>query len=290
MRAQTEVHEWTKIVHWRMRMNHCVRSPHSALHVSPRNRHAIAAASPPSMTATPCVSPSPASFHTTRWTRVCLAKADSEDGCRALADLCDAYYEPVFTYLCSVLRDADAARDMSHAFFAEMLGGGTIRTADRERGRFRSYLLGAVKHFVSRQREMQRSQKRGGGAAAVSLDAEGVIDVPDSGLLPPDVAFDRQWALTMLERSLQALRSECFAEGRASFFDQVRPMLTGDSDRGEQAGIAAACGMGIDALRMAVHRLKKRLRQCVKAEIAGTLDGSASVTDEMQILLEALGR
>lgn len=230
-----------------------------------------------------------ASFHTTRWTCVCLAKADSEEGRKALADLCDAYYEPVVACLRSVFRHEDGARDMSHAFFAEMLGGGTIQTADRERGRFRSYLLGAVKHFVSRQREMQRSLKRGGGAEPMPLDAEGVGDVTDGGLMSPDVAFDRQWALTMLERSLQALRAECVKEGRASFFDQVRPMLTGDSSHGEQAGIAAACGMGIDAFRMAVHRLKKRLRQCVKAEIASTLDDPSSVTDEMQILLEALG-
>jgi RNA polymerase sigma-70 factor (ECF subfamily) len=205
-----------------------------------------------------------------------------------LADLCDAYYEPVVAYLRSVSRDADAARDMSHAFFAEMLGGGTIHTADRERGRFRSYLLGAVKHFVSRQREMQRSQKRGGGVEALSLDDEDVAEVPDGRLLTPDVAFDRQWALTMLERSLEALRAECFTARRVGFFDHVRPMLTGDAAYGDQAAVAIECGMSIDSFRMAVHRLKKRLRQCVKAEIAGTLDDPSSVADEMQILFEAL--
>ncbi len=229
-----------------------------------------------------------APFHTTRWTRVCLAKADSEDGHRALADLCDAYYEPVVTYLRSVFRDADAAREMSHAFFAEMLGGGTINTADRERGRFRSYLLGAVKHFASRQREMHRSLKRGAGLEAVSMDDEGVAEVRDGRMVSPDTAFDRQWALTMLERSLEALRSECLAQEKGAFFDQVRPMLTGDAAYGDQGGVAAACGMGIEAFRVAVHRMKKRLRQCVKAEIAGTLDDAAGVTDEMQILFEAL--
>jgi hypothetical protein len=95
------------------------------------------------MTSTPQPNLHAAPFHTTRWTRVCLAKADCEDGRRALADLCDAYYEPVVAYLRSVFREADAAREMSHAFFAEMLVGGTIHTAERERGRFRSYLLGA---------------------------------------------------------------------------------------------------------------------------------------------------
>lgn len=230
-----------------------------------------------------------ASFQTTRWTRVCLAKADSEDGRRALADLCDAYYEPVVAYLRRVLSDGDAALDMSHAFFAEMLGGGTINTADRDRGRFRSYLLGAVKHFVSRQRERQRSLKRGAGRVAVSLEDDGVAEVQDGSVISPDAAFDRQWALTMLERSLQALRTECQAEGKGAFFDQVRPMLTGDSAYGDQGAIAAASGMNVEAFRVAVHRLKKRLRQCVKTEIAGTLNDASSVAGEMQILFEALG-
>jgi RNA polymerase sigma-70 factor (ECF subfamily) len=178
---------------------------------------------------------------------------------------------------------------MSHAFFAEMLGGGTIHTAERERGRFRSYLLGAVKHFVSRQREMKRSLKRGGGAESVSMDDADVAEVQDGRVISPDAAFDRQWAMTMLERSLEALRAECIAQGKGVFFDHVRPMLTGDAAYGEQGAVAAACDMGIEAFRVAVHRMKKRLRQCVKAEIAGTLDDTAGVTDEMQILFEALG-
>lgn len=241
------------------------------------------------MTSTPQPKLHAAPFHTTRWTRVCLAKADSEDGRRALADLCDAYYEPVVAYLRSVFRDADAAREMSHAFFAEMLAGRAINTADRERGRFRSYLLGAVKHFVSRQREMQLSLKRGAGLQAVSLDEEGVVEVRDSGIFSPDAAFDRQWALTVLERSLEALRAECLSGGKERLFVHSRPFLTGDSAYGDQGAAAAACGMSIEAFRVALHRMKKQLRQCMKAEITGTLEDAASVTDEMQILFEALG-
>ena len=93
--------------------------------------------------------PEASAFHTTRWTRVCLAKADSDEGRGALAELCEAYYEPVVAYLRGVLRDADAAREMSHAFFAEILAGGAISGADPLRGRFRFYLLGAVRHFVA---------------------------------------------------------------------------------------------------------------------------------------------
>lgn len=186
------------------------------------------------MTTTPQQNLRASPFHTTRWTRVCLAKADSEDGRRALADLCDAYYEPVVAYLRSVLGDPDAAREMSHAFFAEMLGGGTIHTADQERGRFRSYLLGAVKHFVGHQRQAARRMKRGGGLEAVSLDDEKAAELPDVRVLSPDAEFDRQWAMTVIARSMETLRLECMAEGRGAFFDLVSGILNGHASHGDQ--------------------------------------------------------
>lgn len=241
------------------------------------------------MAADPQLSPTSSSFRTTRWTRVCLAKAESEEGRRALADLCDAYYEPVVAFLRHELRDADAARELGHAFFANMLAGGAIHTADRVRGRFRSYLLGAVKHFLSHHREAASRVKRGGGVEAVSLDSDTARAVVDEGLVSPDGAFDRQWALTVLGRALEALRLECLAEGRATFFEQVKPWLTGDATHGDQAALAAAGGMSPAALKMAVHRLKHRFRQCVKAEVAGTLDDPAMVEAEMQSLFAALG-
>jgi DNA-directed RNA polymerase specialized sigma24 family protein len=233
--------------------------------------------------------PPAATFHTTRWTRVCLAKADSEDGRRALADLCDAYYEPVVAFLRAELRDADAARDLSHAFFAQMLAGGTIHTADRERGRFRSYLLGAVKHFLSHHRAASRREKRGGGMESVQIDDESVRSLPDASQMSPDAAFDRQWALTLLTRALDSLRQECTSEGRASLFEQMKPWLMGEGAHGDQAAVAASCGMSTPALKMSLHRLKKRFRQCVKTEVTGTLDDPAMVESEMQSLFAALG-
>ena len=261
---------------------------HGGRYVSVSKRHESVTAYPPAMTTRQPHELHAAPFYTTRWTRVCRAKADSDDGRKALADLCDAYYEPVFAYLRGVSRNADAAREMSHAFFAEMLGGGTIHTADRERGRFRSYLLGAVKHFASRQRESAQRMKRGGGAEMVPLDDPEVPNVADTRHLSPDAEFDRQWAITVLARGMESLRAQCLAEGRGEFFDRVQPLLGGNAGRGDLTVIAAACGMNADAFRMAVHRLKKRLRQCVKGEIAGTLDDPASVQDEMQALFAAL--
>jgi DNA-directed RNA polymerase specialized sigma24 family protein len=224
-------------------------------------------------------------FHTTRWTHVCLAKADSEDGRKALADLCDAYYEPVVAFLRCELGDVDAAREMSHAFFAEILAGGAIHLAERERGRFRSYLLGGVKHFLSHQRESARRMKRGSGMESAELDEE----LPDAGQPTPDAEFDRQWAITVLARSLEALRSECAAQGRMSFFGHVKPLLTGDAAYGDQSAIAGACGMNVEAFRMALHRLKKRLRQLVKTEVTGTLQDAEMVLEEMEVLFTALG-
>ena len=228
-------------------------------------------------------------FRTTRWTQVSRAKADSLEGRHALAELCNAYYEPVATFLRYELRDADGARELAHDFFAQMLAGGTIARAEQERGRFRSYLLGAVKHFLSHHREAQRRLKRGGGVENLSLNETEARSVPDAGVLSPDAAFDRQWALTVVAHALEALRRECVAEGRADFFEQVKPWLTGDAARGDQAALAAGCGLNANALKVAVHRLKRRFRQLLKAEVAGTLDDPVLVEAEMRALFAALG-
>jgi RNA polymerase sigma-70 factor (ECF subfamily) len=243
---------------------------------------------------TPCPAPERApdeGFRTTRWTQVNRAKADSPEGRRALADLCNAYYEPVAAFLRCELRDAEAAREMTHDFFAHILAGGAIAHAERERGRFRSYLLGAVKHFLAHQREAARRFKRGGGMENISLnetDGEEARSIPDAGI-SPDAAFDRQWALTVVALALETLRRECDAEGRAEFFNQVKPWLTGDAARGDQAVLAANCGMNANAMKVAVHRLKRRFRQLLKAEVAGTLDDPALVEAEMRALFAALG-
>ncbi len=245
--------------------------------------------------ATPFVPP-PAgggqTFCTTRWTQVRRAKANSPEGRRALSELCAIYYEPVTTFLRYELHDAGAARDLAHDFFAQMLGGGEIDHADRERGRFRSYLLGAVKHFLAHHREAARRLKRGGGMAQVSLNdtACGAAEVlADQQALTPEAAFDREWALTVVARALDALRTECAAEGRADFFERVKPWLTGEAAHGDQAALAADCSLNASALKVAIHRLKRRYRQLVKAEVAGTLADPAQVEAEMRALFAALG-
>jgi DNA-directed RNA polymerase specialized sigma24 family protein len=228
-------------------------------------------------------------FRTTRWTQVSRAKADSPEGRRALADLCNAYYEPVIAFLRCELRDADAARELAHDFFAHLLAGGAIARAEQERGRFRSYLLGAVKHFLSHQREALRRLKRGGGVENISINEDEARSVPDVSVLSPDAAFDQQWALTVVANALEALRRESAADGRADFFELVKPWLTGETAHGDQAALAANQGMNANALKVAVYRLKHRFRQLLKAEVAGTLDDPGLVEAEMRALFAALG-
>lgn len=232
----------------------------------------------------------PAAFLTTRWTQVSQAKADSDEGRQALADLCAACYEPVLAFLRADLRDPDAASDTAHEFFAQFLAGGSIAQAERTHGRFRSYLLGSVKHFLSHQREAAHSLKRGGGTPPLSLDADttSARSIPDARQISADAAFDRQWALTMLAQAMHALRAECTAAGKTAHFEALKPWLMGDAAHGDQAALAASCGLTPSALKMAIQRLRQQFRHCIQTQIASTLDDPAMVQEEMRMLMAAL--
>lgn len=236
-------------------------------------------------------SPGTECFQTTCWTRVRTARAESAEGREALSELCAAYYAPVLAFLRCELRDADAARDAAHAFFAQMLeGGGGMQRAEPGRGRFRAYLLGAVRHFLSHEREAAQRLKRGGAVELLPLDTEAtaIRTLADAKGRTPDAAFDRQWALTLVARALEAVRQQCVAEGRGVFFEKVKSWLTGDAAHSSQAALAAECDLSPAALKMAVQRLKSRFRDAVRAEVSETLEDGARVTEEMQSLYAAL--
>lgn len=237
--------------------------------------------------------PSGHAFATTRWTRVLEARGDSGDAKAALRDLCAAYYAPVVAFLHRNGREEDAAREQAHEFFAHLLERDAFGGVERGRGRFRSYLLGALKNFLARQHEQTHRQKRGGDAVSVPLDAgtdtsPGLV-LADAQTPPPDAVFDRQWALTVLDRALAGLEEEWKTAGRADDFLQLKPWLTGEAAHGEQSAIAHALGLSDGALKVAVHRLRRRFREMVKAEIAHTLNATDKVEDEMQQLFAALG-
>jgi RNA polymerase sigma-70 factor (ECF subfamily) len=207
--------------------------------------------------------------------------------------LCQAYYEPVVAFLsvanCGMRMQRASWRTNS---LPKSSAAEPFVHAEQERGRFRSYLLGAVKHFFSHHTcggAAAQTWRRRGNISLNDTDAVEARSVADASVLSPDAAFDRQWALTVLARALEELRVECVAEGRAEFFEQVKPWLTGDAAHGDQTALAANCGMNANALKVAVHRLKKRFRELLKAEVAGTLDDAGQVEAEMRALFAALG-
>lgn len=233
----------------------------------------------------------PGGFHTTPWTLVIQAQEQSEKGLDALRDLCAAYYAPVIAFLRRHGRDVEAARDLAHEFFAEILKGDAIGGADRVQGRFRSYLLGAVKHFLAHRWEAEQRLRRGGGIKPFSIEGDAhspALDLPTDGRLSPERAFDRQWAVTVLTRALAALQEECLARGKSTLFEKARPWLIGDSVYGDQAALAESLGLSATATKVAVHRLKRDFRRLVKAEVACTLREKTEVEDEMRALFAAL--
>ncbi len=231
-------------------------------------------------------------FAPTRWTLVLRARGDSAEAKAALSELCEAYYQPVMRFLRREGREEDAAQELAQEFFARVLSGAGFASADPERGRFRSYLLGALKHFLGDQRERERRQKRGGGATIEQLesstDTSPGLDVADPSALPPDAWFDREWALAVMDRALAALAAE-FAKGdKAAHFEALKPWLVGETPALSQADAAKSLGMSEGAVKVAVHRMRRRFRELVKVEIAQTLPNPADVEDELRHLVAAL--
>lgn len=224
-----------------------------------------------------------AAFHPTRWTLVRRAGGHSEDAKAALSDLCAAYYAPVVAFLRREGRSDDAAREMAHAFFESLLVGG-VGAPDSGRGRFRSYLLGALKHFLSRQRAAALAGKRGGGAEHVRLVAETDTSpgLPMPGVHDDTLAFDREWALTLIARALAALEAE--HAGKPRLFTALKPWLDGAATA-SQAEAARALGMSETAVKVAIHRLRARFRELIRAEIAATVNEPAEIADELRHLI-----
>ncbi len=236
------------------------------------------------------------SFHETRWTLIARSHGDDPTAQLALSELCTTYYEPVLAFLRYEGRSEDQARDLAHDFFARLLAGGAIAGADPKRGRFRTYLLAALKHFAADQRARNQALKRGGDRQHLSLDhtesssedtAAG-LQIQDASTLTPDAAFDRQWALTLLAHSLTHLESTFTAEGNPHHFTVLKPWLTLDADTATQAEAAAALGLSATAVKVAIHRLRKRFRETVKAQIAQTVHDPNSIPQELDALMAAL--
>jgi len=242
----------------------------------------------------PASSPSRGIFVTTQWTQVLATRGDSPEARQALSDLCAAYYTPVFVLIRRATPSEEAARDLTQEFFVRLLARAGLGQVDPKRGRFRFFLLGAVKHFLADVQDEQGRLKRGGGQAPISLDAgtdsSPGLEVADASLPSPELEFDREWAVTLLARALDRLGREQAEAGKGEHFPALKPWLTGDQQEVSLADVAARLGTNEGALRVALHRLRKRFRELVKEEIAGTVGHAGHVREEMGYLLEVLSR
>lgn len=233
-------------------------------------------------------------FAPTRWTQVLRARGESAEAQAALSELCAAYWQPVFAFMRRDGRNEDAARDLTQEFFRRLLARHGLDTVEPRRGRFRSFLLGAVKHFLEDERDRVRAAKRGGGQVIVSIEAgagtgtAAELQIPDPAGQLADTVFDREWAQTLVARALDSLASECLAAGKAEQFEALKPWLLGQVDSLSQADAARQLGLTEGAVKVAIHRLRKRFRELVKEEISQTVPEPGQVQEELRYLVEVL--
>ena len=238
-------------------------------------------------------------FATTRWSLVLQAKdRPSPDAVNALAGLCRAYWYPIYALVRRRSRDSHEAQDLTQEFFARLLEKDFLDDVDPARGRFRSFLLAAVKHFLMNVWDKDRAFKRGGGLRIVSLNA-GSFDW-DSGesrfLLEPvheltaERLFERQWALALLDRVLSRLRDEYSESGTRARFEALQPFLSIDREAANYADAAERTGSTESAVRVAAHRLRKRYRALLREEIANTVATKDEIEDELRYLFDVLKR
>ena len=233
-------------------------------------------------------------FQTTNWSLVLAARGEHSPAAReALASLCESYWYPLYACVRAAGYDADTARDLTQGFFAELLGSDFLEGLSPEAGRFRSFLLASLKHFLSHERDRQRALKRGGGVRHLSLDTDDAEDRfarEPADHLTPDQVFERRWALTVLDHALERLRMEFGARGEHLRFDRLRGFITGQEPHASYRETAAELGLTEEAVKAAVHRLRRRLGTVLREQIAETVGSADAVDDEVRYLLRLVGR
>jgi RNA polymerase sigma factor (sigma-70 family) len=233
-----------------------------------------------------------AGFATTRWTIVNAVRQTSQSqAANALAELCEGYWPPLYAFLRRRGYRPEEAQDLTQGFFARLLETASIRTADPARGRFRSFLLTALKRYVINEHERSAAARRGGGHAHFSLDfdeAERAYAVEPSTDETPDRLFNRRWAAIALDRALQRLRTEYFELGRATLADALLPYLTDTGELPPYRVVAARLDISEGAVKVAVHRMRQRYGGILRSEIAETVLGEEEVDAELRELLQAV--
>jgi RNA polymerase sigma-70 factor (ECF subfamily) len=234
----------------------------------------------------------PRRFSTTRWSLVLAAgNASAEGAHEALAELCRLYWYPVYAFVRRRGHAPEDSLDLTQEFFTRLIEQDSVKTADPARGKFRSWLLGALKHFLANEWDRTTAQKRD-HRRVVSLDGEEAenryLREPDSST-DPERLFHRRWALSLLERVMTRLRDECRNEEKAELFEKVKGLLIGpEAEEPAYQPIARELGIRPETLRVTVFRLRKRYGALLRQEIAETVDRSDAVEEEIEFLLGAL--
>jgi DNA-directed RNA polymerase specialized sigma24 family protein len=230
-------------------------------------------------------------FATTRWTVVLAAgRRQAPQADVALEELCHTYWYPLYVYVRRQTSTREDAEDLTQSFFARFLEKNYLEGVSSDKGKFRSFLLAALKHFLANEWDYANRQKRGGGLTRLSLDwleADTRYQINPLDNLSPDKLYDRAWAVTLLERVIARLREESRTEGRAKVFEQLKPFLMLGKSAIPYAQAAAALDLAEGAVRVAVHRLRRRYRKLLREEIAQTLSDPAQAEEELQSLFAA---
>ena len=239
-----------------------------------------------------------ASFPTTRITLIHAARSGSGPQAQeALAALCRSYWYPIYAYVRRLGYSADEAEDVTQGFFARVLEKHYLKDFQRERGRFRSFLLGSLKHFVANQRDRAQAHKRGGTHPALALDdvlrsalhdAERRYSLEPRDSLTPERIFERQWALALLTRVQDQMVEEAAAAGKHEQFERLKGLLVGEDSGIGYRELAAELDTTEGALKVAIHRLRQRFKERLREEIAHTVASPDEVGDELRYLLAAL--
>lgn len=231
-------------------------------------------------------------FATTRWSLVRAAgAAGSPEAGEALARLCALYWPPVFAFVRREGHSKEEAEDLTQGFFARLIEKGDLADADETRGRFRTFLLAACRHFLSNARDFARAQRRGGGRVPIPIDVAAAEERYQRALghgETPERLYERQWSLALLDGVLADLEDEYAASGRERVFERLEPFITAGDDPGTHADAARDLGMTADAVRVAVHRLRRRYRDALRQRVADTVASERDVDDEILHLLAAL--
>jgi RNA polymerase sigma factor (sigma-70 family) len=231
-------------------------------------------------------------FETTHWSLVLLASRDETPEAReALDALCRIYWRPIHAYVRRRGCPPDVAQDLTQEFFARLLASRDLARVDRAKGRFRSFLLVSLQHFLANDWDRTQAQKRGGGVEHISWDSDATVASGASApvdTLTPERAFEREWALTLLNGVLDDLQRNYAADGKAALFDALKGSLLGERPATHYRQIGTALGLSEGAVKVAAHRLRARYREAVRQAIARTVETSAEIDEEIRQLFAAV--